>query len=137
MAQKMKTYDSLRGRRKKGRGRGEGEKHERGRKSPSLFPLFPIPYPFRRLLCRLTYDEMSTTKGHSKVPQESQDYVLSSADVERNKLNAQCMFSFNPFMQEPVYANLGKCRFLLAVFYRIVSCFYGIALFLSQIILQV
>ena len=32
-----------------------------------------------------TYDEMSTTKGHPLVPQESQDYVLRSPYVERNK----------------------------------------------------
>ena len=32
-----------------------------------------------------TYDEMSTTKGHPWVPQESQDYVLRSPKVERNK----------------------------------------------------
>ena len=31
------------------------------------------------------YDEMSTTKGHPLVPQESQDYVLRSPYVERNK----------------------------------------------------
>ena len=30
-----------------------------------------------------TYDEMSTTKGHPLVPQESQDYVLRSPNVER------------------------------------------------------
>ena len=28
------------------------------------------------------YDEMSTTKGHPWVPQESQDYVLRSPNVE-------------------------------------------------------
>ena len=32
-----------------------------------------------------TYDEMSTTKGLPWVPQESQDYVLRSPKVERNK----------------------------------------------------
>ena len=32
-----------------------------------------------------TYDEMSTTKGHPCVPQESQDYVMRSPKVERNK----------------------------------------------------
>ena len=32
-----------------------------------------------------TYDEMSTTKGHPLVPQESQDYVLRSPYVERIK----------------------------------------------------
>ena len=32
-----------------------------------------------------TYDEMSTTKGHPLVPQESQDYVLRSTLGERNK----------------------------------------------------
>ena len=32
-----------------------------------------------------TYDEMSTTKGHPLVPQESQDYALRSPYVERNK----------------------------------------------------
>ena len=32
-----------------------------------------------------TYDEMSTTKGHPLEPQESQDYVLRSPYVERNK----------------------------------------------------
>ena len=31
-----------------------------------------------------THDEMSATKGHHWVPQESQDYVLCSTNVERN-----------------------------------------------------
>ena len=31
-----------------------------------------------------TYNEMSTTKGHPWVPQESQDYVLRSPNVQRN-----------------------------------------------------
>ena len=46
-------YLSLRGRRKKGRGRGR-EKST----TPSLFPLFSIPYPFRRLLRRLHLSQM-------------------------------------------------------------------------------
>ena len=33
-----------------------------------------------------TYEEMSTTKGHPWVPQESQDYVLCSPNVARNQL---------------------------------------------------
>ena len=32
-----------------------------------------------------TNDEMSTTKGRPWAPQESQDYVLRSPKVERNK----------------------------------------------------
>ena len=32
-----------------------------------------------------TYDEMSTTKDHPWVPQESQDYVLRLTLGERNK----------------------------------------------------
>ena len=32
-----------------------------------------------------TYDDTSTTKGHPWVPQESQDYILRSPEVERNK----------------------------------------------------
>ena len=49
----------------KGEGEGEGEKHERGERegrvpsplcpTPSLFPFFPIAYPFRRLLRRLRW----------------------------------------------------------------------------------
>ena len=31
-----------------------------------------------------THDEISATKGHPWVPQESQDYVLRSPNVERN-----------------------------------------------------
>ena len=31
-----------------------------------------------------TYEEMSSTKGHPWVPQEFQDYVLRSPNVERN-----------------------------------------------------
>ena len=31
-----------------------------------------------------THDEISATKGHPLVPQESQGYVLRSPNVERN-----------------------------------------------------
>ena len=31
-----------------------------------------------------TYDEMSTTKSHPWVPQESEEYVLRSPNVERD-----------------------------------------------------
>ena len=36
-----------------------------------------------------TYDEMSTTKGHPWVPQESQDYVLRSPNVEHKNVHVQ------------------------------------------------
>ena len=32
-----------------------------------------------------SYDEMSTTKGHPWLPQESQEYVLCFPNIERNK----------------------------------------------------
>ena len=38
-----------------------------------------------------TYDEMSTTKGHPWVPQESQDYVLRSPNVEHKNVHVQQM----------------------------------------------
>ena len=40
-----------------------------------------------------TYDEMSTTKGHPWAPQESQDFVLRSPNIERNnnQLHTYCM----------------------------------------------
>ena len=31
-----------------------------------------------------TYDEMSSTKGHPWVPQEFQDYLLRSPNIEHN-----------------------------------------------------
>ena len=36
-----------------------------------------------------TYDEMSTTKGHPWVPQESQDNVLRSPNVEQKNVHVQ------------------------------------------------
>ena len=57
---------SLRGRRKKGRERG------REKSTPSLFPFFPIPYPFRRLLRRLQWwvSKVRDTRGvRGHVPQ--------------------------------------------------------------------
>ena len=41
-----------------------------------------------------TYDEMSTTKGRPWVPQESQDYVLRSPNVERNDKDQQASSPF-------------------------------------------
>ena len=58
----LTRIDSLRGRRKNGRGGGGGggrKARKRGKvtlspQSPSFLPFLPIPYPFRRLLRRLT-----------------------------------------------------------------------------------
>jgi len=62
---------SLRGRSKKGRGREKSTKEGKGKvpsplsPTPSLFPFFPIPYPFRRLLRRL-YTPSDEWKGLSE-----------------------------------------------------------------------
>ena len=41
-----------------------------------------------------TYNEMNTTKGHPWIPQESQDYVLRSPNVKRNKSYSYFIFYY-------------------------------------------
>ena len=55
------------------------------------------------------YDEMSTTKGHPGVPQESQDYVLRSPNVEHNYifiLRTKCL---QKSPNDPIGMHLHDC----------------------------
>ena len=81
-----------------------------------------------------TYGEICATKGHPWLPQESQDYVLRSPKVERNKewvgKNSQehpasskvaCIKSSIQFTQKlkPLYRNSTICRNSTEIFVQL------------------